>query len=142
MTFEKVKDVFHHWFAGNRDHGLWAPYRQWSEPRSFPTGHNNRFHRGLLAVRDPQSSKFCLRNSGNSTTIDVETAWHNMPRRPNCFVCLLYCTTSKKSAARRKSRANSHSCLPGVLPWQYGKPSPRSYQSLNRPCSTSQRTKR
>src|SRR6266487_758980 len=51
MTFEQIEDMFHDWFASNRDHWFRATNRQWPQPRSLPSGHDNCFHRGLLSCR-------------------------------------------------------------------------------------------
>src|SRR5260221_5045362 len=38
------------WFPSNRDHWLGTPNRKGRKPGSFPAGHNNRFHGGLLQL--------------------------------------------------------------------------------------------
>src|SRR6266699_3717505 len=40
--------MLHNRLANNRNHRLGALDRQWSQPRSFSTCHDDRFHRGLL----------------------------------------------------------------------------------------------
>src|SRR5579871_959301 len=46
--------MLHYRFPGNRNHWFRAANGQWSQPRSFPACHNNRFHEALLCRRIAQ----------------------------------------------------------------------------------------